>query len=361
MQRIASLFSNPQKAPSKLDVNKHADRQVLKRQVIDSKTGKVNYSKLEQLQQYYPGLKTLYLKKDWLGQQYVSFKPPRIASYQARAKEKLGMFINHDLMVHHTNVDSEGLIAMQKLMGNLNTNGGGLSTTVEVRHAVQTMAGVKQYGTVQQVALNEPHAPATKRSTCEVVGDDLDALSRELDDYLQAQEANKFDQLSTDLMQELDSIDSEPSHFKFDDPGQVTSEALDDFQLQLRKGIITRPAHEQVTSYVNELNAIPQGNSARDPSPSEVTRLLRFITTGQTESLSPQPMNQWGGKEFGSQYEAARFLYTETNFLEHLNVDDSEYHKGVFAQVARLEANTRRMQAAADLEENSQSGPSSVT
>lgn len=350
MQRIASPFSKPQKAPSELDVNKHADRQVLKRQVIDSKTGKVNYSKLEQLQQYYKGAKTLYLKKDWLGRQYVSFKPPRLGD-QDKAREKLGNFINRDLMRHHTNVGSEQRIAMQKLLGNLDANGGGASTTADVRDAVQTMAGVKQYGPVQQVTPDEPHDPAASRNA-------FDVLDKDLDECVKARET--FDQASVDLTRELDSFDSEQNQFQFDVPSQVTSKALDDFQHQLRKGNISRPADEQVTSYVNELNAIHQGNSSRTPAPSAVTRLLRYIAAGQTKSLNHSPMNQWGDRVFSSPYEAAKFLYTETNFLEHLNPEDSEWHKGLFAQVAQGEANTRRVQAEVDFEESSRSGPSSV-
>ncbi len=323
MQRITSLFSKLQKPQLELDVNVHADRQILKHQVIDSKTGKVNYGKLGQLLQYYPGLKTLYIKNDWQGKQYVSFKPPRLAEDQDKAREKVGNFINRDLMHHHTNMGPKQHIAVQKLLGNQSANGGGHLTTEDFRDAVQTMAGVKARGPVQQVA---------------------------------PKEASELDQ----PIEESHAIDSEPSQFKFDDPGQVTSKALDDFQHQLRQGAITRPDDKPVTSYVNELNAIHEGNSARDPSPSAVTRLVRFITTGQTESLN-QPMNQLGDRVFASRYEAARFLYTETDFLENLNVDDSEYHKTVFVQVAQLEASTRRVQAAVELEESSRSGSPSAT
>lgn len=116
---------------------------------------------------------------------------------------------------------------------------------------------------------------------------------------------------------------------------------LNQFQLDLQRGHIKRPAHPDVTQFVNHLNRT-EGTTAGRSFPggerNEVNDLLAYIADNITavhtwkegEGLVGRPTNTFDGRTFESRLEAAHFLFTETDFFKNLNARDAAIYMGIF-------------------------------
>ncbi|CDN88477.1 MULTISPECIES: hypothetical protein [Hydrogenophaga] len=158
MTRIASYF----RAPTKPKVADRADRQALKRTVIDSKTGEINFDHLNKLLGHYPNARTLYAKKDWLGRLYVSFNEPEDGKYEYADKKALGTLAKLGLTDSFVGYKQAVFDAKQDLLSNLNSHGGGFEVTSKFRQAALTLEKAQKDGPAKQETA--PPAPASQNS-----------------------------------------------------------------------------------------------------------------------------------------------------------------------------------------------------
>lgn len=130
---------------------------------------------------------------------------------------------------------------------------------------------------------------------------------------------------------------------------------LNRFQRDLSKGDKVRPSYADVTQLVDHLNRTEGTISTRELPRGErnaADDLLSYITKGVTafstwDSSGPResrPANVFGDRSFKTRLEAARFLFTETDFLKHLNPHDSAHYMGIYEDLMK-EAKQARQSA----------------
>jgi len=344
MTRIASYF----RAPTKPKVADRADRQALKRTVIDSKTGEINFDHLNKLLGHYPNARTLYAKKDWLGRLYVSFNEPEDGKYEYADKKALGTLAKLGLTDSFVGYKQAVFDAKQDLLSNLNSHGGGFEVTAKFRQAALTLEKAQKDGPTKQEtpqAAGKSEAPSL--STAE-------SSSRELE--------KKSVQTGPDIEAENKRLDNERRHATSDGSAFFDMKELDNFQTQLRQGEIKRPEYPQILTYVEELNSIHRANSNRVPERNQVADLLEFICSGKklkpmdALGLEHRPINVFGNLSFNTPYAAAHFLFEETTFLRDLNQDDSEHYKAIYLNAIQQEIAIRAVEAtvAVDADESGQ-------
>lgn len=185
-----------------LDVTKKADRQVLKKLVINPNSKDIDFVALKKLQAYYPNAKALFLKTTLSGEKYVSFSSPLIK--QLQAKRAVGPAVKPGLANSFlgTGYGPDVETSKQKLWINMHQNGGGLVPTAEFRQAVITLAQAQQDGPTKEALKTANEQPdVVKFAAVKPEPEKLD-----LEDPVVTRYQNVRNQLISDIKNQPDEV-----------------------------------------------------------------------------------------------------------------------------------------------------------
>ena len=264
----------------------------------------------------------IYLKSNLFGQKYLSSKPPKWGKKDAlKAYDTLLMqtaWAHRDKDAAETRV---GLTARE------------LQTVLE-----------------RSIPAN-PAEAAARTKQVELLIAKLDRKKRGISDLADGEAKPSAAQVQTpsqtpSTVVANPKIASTAENTQEDLPEFPTSAELSAFQRDLQRGHIIRPVYADVARFVEHRNHT-QGTISDRKLPSaernEADDLLAYITQNITAKATykdgqwqeGRQTNTFGGRTFHSRLEAARFLFTETNFFKKLNPLDAAVYLGIYQDLIK--------------------------